>query len=144
MRIAHQLIDLNARECLQLLGATRIARLAFTDRALPMVLPVHSLLRGQELIVGGPTGNTIAGAVDGDVVAVVVDAYQPDTREGWCVSVVGRVRLITDPQEITELDALEFAPWAPDQQQQYFAIGITVIRGHRLTRRTETGAVPTS
>ncbi|MBB3084510.1 hypothetical protein FHR93_002724 [Geodermatophilus sabuli] len=74
----------------------------------------------------------IASARNGHVVAFEVDTYEPATREGWSVSVIGPSRLIVDPNEIAELDRVEFAPLSAHHGWHYIAVRISVLRGSRL------------
>lgn len=121
--------------CHRLLGTRPIGRLGFTESALPRILPVHYTVRGDEVIVASLSGVKVAAARRGDIVAFEVDDYEPATNEGWSVGVLGRCRLVDDPAEIAELDALSFAPFTPEQDRHYFAIPTATIRGRRLHRK---------
>jgi hypothetical protein len=137
---AHVLEELDQAECHRLLGSAPIGRLGYSERALPMVVPVHCTVRGPEVLIGGPVGTKVAAAVRGQVVAFEVDGYQTATREGWTVGVVGMVREITDPAELAAVDALDFAPWTPGRPPVYLAVSLTMLNGHRLVRAAEAPA----
>ena len=96
---------------------------------------MHYTVLGNEVVVGTLSGVKVSAAGRGDVLAFEVDDYDPATREGWCVGVVGPCRLLTDPGAVAELDALGFTPFTPAQDRYYIAIPVTVIHGRRLHRR---------
>lgn len=134
--VPHVLEQLDDQDCRRLLQVAPHGRLAFTEGALPMVLPATYTVRGEEIIA-----SLVGVGVDrfrGTVVAFEVDSYDPQTQDGWCVSVIGPSRLITAPALIAELDALGFAPYTPDMTPgpQYVAVHIAVLRGRRLRARS--------
>jgi uncharacterized protein len=126
--------ELDEQACRRLLGTRPIGRVGFTERALPWIHPVHYAVRGDEVVVASLSGVKVDVAHRGDVVAFEVDDYDPATSEGWCVGVLGPCRLLGDPTEVAELDAVGFAPFTPRQDWHYFAISIATIRGRRLHR----------
>jgi uncharacterized protein len=128
----HLLHNLDELESRVLLGSETFGRLAFTQNALPMILPGHFRLRGNEVVVASLAASTIASARNGHVVVFEVDSYEPATREGWSVSVIGPSRLVLDPREIAELDRLDFAPLGAQNGWHYIAVQIGVLRGLRL------------
>lgn len=121
----------------QLLTTVPIGRLAFTEAALPRVLPVHFTLRGDDVVIGSLSGAKVRIAMRGDVVAFEADAYDPVTHEGWCVNVIGISRLLTDDDEVAALDALGFTPWSPRQDRHYFAVRMDSVVGRALARSPE-------
>jgi len=129
----HVLHDLDERECRLLLGTATLGRLAFAQDALPRILPGHFAIRGEEVVVSSLSGAKIASARNGHVVVFGVDAYDPATREGWSVSVIGPSRLVLGPEEIAELDRIVFSPLSAEQGWHYIAVQIGVLRGLRLT-----------
>lgn len=136
----HVLQELDEAECRRLLASAPVGRLGYSERALPMVVPVHCTVRGEEMLIGGPVGSKVADAVRGHVVAFEVDDYEPAVREGWTVGVVGVVREITDPVEFAAVDALDFAPWTPGRTPIYLAVSLTMLHGHRLVRAADAAA----
>jgi nitroimidazol reductase NimA-like FMN-containing flavoprotein (pyridoxamine 5'-phosphate oxidase superfamily) len=130
----HVFEDLDEAECRRLLATAPIGRLGFTEGALPMIVPVHFVVRGDDVVICTLDGPKVRSAGRNDVVAFEVDSYDPDTREGWGVVVVGVTRLITDEADLAGLDALGFAPWSRQQGRHYFAVRMDSVRGRILTR----------
>ena len=130
----HLLLEIEEQECRRLLGTTGLGRLGFTERALPMILPVHYTLRGDDVVLSSISGSRTAAARTGTVLAFEVDDYDPVNHAGWTVSVVGPGRTITDPGEIAVLDELDFAPWRGHPHQSYLAVQIALLQGRRVVR----------
>jgi nitroimidazol reductase NimA-like FMN-containing flavoprotein (pyridoxamine 5'-phosphate oxidase superfamily) len=128
----HLLHNLDQQKCRVLLGSATFGRLAFTQNALPMILPSHFRIRGNEVVVASLAPSAIASARNGHVVVFEVDTYEPATREGWSVSVIGPSRHIVEPCEIAELDRLDFAPSSAQNGWHYIAVQIGLLRGLRL------------
>jgi len=89
---AHEV--LGHAECLRLLGTAGIGRLAYTQAALPAIRPVSYLLRGEDVLVPALRTSPFVAAVRGAVVAFEADDYDPGTRTGWAVTVVGHSRVL--------------------------------------------------
>lgn len=130
---SHRETPLDERECWQLIRTVPVGRLAFTEHALPVILPAHFIIRDAEIVLASLADARVISADRGAIVAFEVDAYQPATQEGWCVSTLGRSRRITDTQEITALDELHFNPWTGDPNRHYIAIEVNRLRGKALT-----------
>lgn len=130
----HRVQDLDERECRALLATATLGRLGFSEAALPMILPAHYVVRRDEVVLASLSGARVACAGRGDVVVFTVDRYDPASREGWAVNVIGASRLVTDDGEITDLDGLEFSPWGPQEERRYIAVRMGLLRGRRLSR----------
>lgn len=128
--------ELDDAACRELLGSAPMGRVGFTDRALPRILAVHSTVRDDEVVMARRSGATLDVRPQ-EIVAFEVDEYDPVTREGWCVSLVGTCRVITDPDEIAELDALDVAPWNSEEGTVYIAVSIGLLRGRAITAAAE-------
>jgi hypothetical protein len=85
---------LGIAECLRLLGTAGIGRLAYTSAALPAIRPVSFSLLGEDVLVPAPSESPLVAAVRAAVVAFEADDYDPRTRTGWAVTVVGHSRVL--------------------------------------------------
>jgi hypothetical protein len=128
--------DLDDATCLRLLRSADVGRVGFTDRALPRILPVLFTVHADEVVISTRRSATL-DLRPGLIVAFEVDEYDRETGQGWCVSLVGACRGITDRAEIAELDALEIAPWSSREGGVYFGVSIHGFRGRLLGRRHE-------
>jgi nitroimidazol reductase NimA-like FMN-containing flavoprotein (pyridoxamine 5'-phosphate oxidase superfamily) len=126
--------ELAPAECRRLLGAVPIGRLAFTVDALPTIEPVHFTVRGDEVLIPTRLGGKVAAASRGAVVAFEVDDFDPGTRTGWSVTVVGPSRVVTDAPQVAAMHSDGLAPWAPAPVACVVAVRIARVTGRRITR----------
>jgi uncharacterized protein len=139
--VVHGVEDLDHATCRSLLSSVPFGRIASTDRGLPKIVPVHCTVRGDEIVIGTLRAHTTTIRVGhGDVVAFEADTYDSVTREGWSVGLVGTCRVITDPAEIDELDALGFMPWTVEDGGHYIALPLGFLHGRALSRRLATAS----
>lgn len=114
--------ELSERECLDRLGSTSVGRIAFSQNALPAVVPVNFVLDGGHIMFRTAPGSKLDAAVRGAVVAFETDHIDPSTRTGWSVLVVGRCSHEADPAVIERLDQLPLDPWLPDPTNNFVRI----------------------
>jgi uncharacterized protein len=123
---------LSTRECIELLAGTPVARVIFTDHALPAVLPLTiAVLRGDVFFRTTP-GSRLAGLADGGVLTVQADSVDVRSRTGWSVVATGISEVVTDPQQRAEVEAL-VQPWAPGEHSVTVRIPLTSISGRRIS-----------
>lgn len=123
---------LDRDECIRLLGSVPLGRVVFTDRALPAIQPVNFVLDGADVILCIATGSKLAAAVRSTVVAFEADAFDPDDRTGWSVTLVGHARVVNSPPEIQRLSELPLQQWAPGPSDRFVRIS-----GHVSGRRIQ-------
>src|SRR5690348_18419492 len=85
---------LTASECWELLATQEVGRVAFTERALPAILPVNYALEGQRIMLRC-RAEGLARRLDGQVVAFEVDDVDRFEQSGWSVVVVGVATRLT-------------------------------------------------
>jgi nitroimidazol reductase NimA-like FMN-containing flavoprotein (pyridoxamine 5'-phosphate oxidase superfamily) len=124
---------LDAAECRRLLPTAAIGRIAFTEAAMPSIQPAAFAISGQDVVIPTGLGSKMAAGSRSAVVAFEVDDYDLARRTGWNVTVIGPSRLISDPGQITELDALGVLPWTPTDVHCYIALHMAVVRGRRIS-----------
>jgi hypothetical protein len=83
---------LSPEECRRRLAGNSVGRVAATDRALPMIVPVSYTVTSAEIHLRTRPGGILANACNGSVVAFQTDALAPGRPE-WSVLVVGIARL---------------------------------------------------
>ena len=126
-RIQEALTDLEAR---RLLATVAIGRLAFTTAALPDIQPVSFAVHDDLVVIPARRGSRLVDAVRGAVVAFQADAYDA-SRTGWSVTVVGPSRVVTDPAQVTELNALCPPPRNAAPNRCYVAVQLQLVHGYR-------------
>lgn len=124
--------ELSREECLSLLPTVPVGRLVFTDRALPAIVPVNFLVDAGGVVIRTGAGSTLAAAVRGSVVAFEVDDFDRTARNGWCVTITGQARQVTDPLELERLASLGLTPWAGGDRSHYVVVPIELVSGRRV------------
>lgn len=81
--------DLSREECLSALGGQALGRIAVSERALPLILPVNYALDGASIVFRTRQGGLLDRTCRNTVVAFEVDNYDRDTGVGWSVVVIG-------------------------------------------------------
>jgi nitroimidazol reductase NimA-like FMN-containing flavoprotein (pyridoxamine 5'-phosphate oxidase superfamily) len=125
---------LDRQECLRLLAASDLGRLAVTVNALPMIVPVNFCLdaHAQHVIVRTPSRGRLKTATDGAVVGFQVDGMEDGW--GWSVQVTGRARTVTDTGELAALDDLSAPGWVTPDAERVVAISTEMVVGSRVPR----------
>jgi nitroimidazol reductase NimA-like FMN-containing flavoprotein (pyridoxamine 5'-phosphate oxidase superfamily) len=129
--------ELDENECLRLIGAGGIGRIAYAGRFGPAVLPVNYKLRGGAIVFRtaehGPLDEDLrTGIADADYkVAFEIDEIDLAAGRGWSVLVQGPAHHV----EGAELDVVRGAgiePWAPGDRELFVRIIPTRITGRRV------------
>jgi hypothetical protein len=124
---------LDGAECRRLLTTASIGRIAFTEGAMPAIQPASYAVSGDDVLIPTGLGSKMAAGSRGAVLAFEVDEYDLIERTGWNVTVIGPSRLISDPGQVTALDALGVLPWAPATTHCYIALHMALVRGRRIS-----------
>ena len=106
---------LDMAECRRLLTTAAIGRIAFTEAAMPSIQPAAFAINGEDVVIPTGLGSKLTA------------------RTGWNVTVIGPSRLISDPSQVTALNALGVLPWAPAMTHCYIALHMAVVRGRRIS-----------
>jgi uncharacterized protein len=132
---------LDHEECLVLLGAGVVGRIAFVQDHVPVVLPINYRLversgqtPGSWIAIRTRPGNIIETAPF--TVAFEIDGFEPSTHEGWSVLVQGDLyRIDSDVAEIRT--GFDSEPWLTDERDAWLLIQPFSISGRRLHGETQ-------
>lgn len=127
-------------DCLDLLATRTIGRVAFSDRALPSVLPVTYGMDGQRVVFRTNPDGPLGERLDGAVVAFEVDEVDEQTRQGWSVVLVGVARMMREPSELMRVDRLWPRPWAGGDRRAVMVITPGRISGRRVGKPADQAA----
>jgi nitroimidazol reductase NimA-like FMN-containing flavoprotein (pyridoxamine 5'-phosphate oxidase superfamily) len=129
--------ELSEPDCLALLGANHVGRIAVVVDDQPIVFPVNYALAGDEVVFRTNAGTKLAGAALGHV-AFEIDSADEQTHEGWSVIVQGVGYEVTTSLDLhsEQLRRLDLQPWLPGERSHWVRIVANSITGRRL-RRTE-------
>jgi nitroimidazol reductase NimA-like FMN-containing flavoprotein (pyridoxamine 5'-phosphate oxidase superfamily) len=128
---------LTPEECAARLSAATVGRLAFVDRGEPMVLPVTIGMWQQSIVFSSDTGSKLDAAVMNRPVAIEIDEWNADTREGWSVVVRGTAMTVHDEDEVGELDRLGVTAWIrPGSPKTWVRVLPNEVTGRRIAPDT--------
>src|SRR4051812_39546639 len=103
---------LDDAECLRLLAAEAVGRLAFTSAALPVVVPLNFTLCGRTVVFATEPGLELHAAGTGAVACLEIDGFDHWTHSGWSVLATGRLAEVTDAHRLATAEQLPLSPWA--------------------------------
>jgi len=119
-------------ECFAQLETVPIGRVVYSDRALPVVVPVNFILDRTDVVIRTQRRSRLATHAPGHVVAFEVDDIDPVTRSGWSVVLTGRFHLVDDTDEVRRLDGLGLRSWAPTAHDRYLKLRPDLVTGRRV------------
>jgi nitroimidazol reductase NimA-like FMN-containing flavoprotein (pyridoxamine 5'-phosphate oxidase superfamily) len=123
---------LSREDCLVLLGAGGLGRIAVTSGALPIILPVNFNFDGRQILIRTGRGTKLDAATRDTVVAFEVDQIESARNTGWSVVVTGVARELTDPDEVAATQQPSLVRWAPAADDRIVAISPEVVSGRRV------------
>ncbi|WP_404312044.1 pyridoxamine 5'-phosphate oxidase family protein [Agrococcus terreus] len=127
--------DISEDECLKLLAAFDMGRIAFRLGDELEMLPVHYHASGREITVATAPGTRLAAGMLTSGLLLEIDHI--GVREAWSVVARGRARLLQEPDELAEAEALPIHPLIHVERRQFLRIPIDRITGRRFHRLPE-------
>jgi nitroimidazol reductase NimA-like FMN-containing flavoprotein (pyridoxamine 5'-phosphate oxidase superfamily) len=129
--------ELSEEQCLNLISAGGIGRIAYTSRFGPAVLPVNYALRDGAVVFrtaehGRPDEDLRTGIAGADYrVAFEIDSIDLAAQQGWSVLIQGPAHHVTGPEEDSVRQA-GVEPWAPGPRELFVRIVPSRITGRRI------------
>ncbi len=130
---------LDEAECRRLLGTMDIGRLGFTAGAMPAIVPVPFAVHENCLFVPARRGDDLVRSVRGAVVVLEVDSYRDTAGAGWCVTVVGPARVLTERRDVECIDRLHLFPRSEDPDRCFITVQAGRTRGWRAVAAAPPG-----
>ena len=127
------LVELTVEECLDLLGAGGVGRIALCTRAGPRIVPVNYVMYDDAIIFRTTPYSELGQNAPDAEVAFEVDAVDEANHEGWSVIAQGKVATVEDPDELHQLrSTADPGPWAAGQRILYLKVNWFDITGRRI------------
>jgi nitroimidazol reductase NimA-like FMN-containing flavoprotein (pyridoxamine 5'-phosphate oxidase superfamily) len=129
---------LDKAECLRLVSAMELGRLAYTGRYGLTVLPVNYRLHDGDIVFrtthDGPVDEDLRTGITGAeyLVAFEVDEVDRAAQEGWSVLIHGAAHHVHSASEHAELLAAGVETWAGGDKTHFIRIITTQITGRRI------------
>lgn len=131
---------MNEAECMRLISAGGVGRMAYTGRYGPTVLPVNYKLHEGAVVFR----TTLGGSMDEDLrtgiadasykVAFEIDDFNVVTREGWSVLIQGDAHHAEADDERASAEASGVEPWPSGERELFIRIVPTRVTGRRVRR----------
>jgi uncharacterized protein len=127
--------DLSREECLELLAATGVGRLAVSGKDAPVIRPVNYAFDhpSQSVVFRTAPGSKFYALLRQHTAAFEVDGFDPETRTGWSVIIVGATEEVTAASEVRRLDGLGLRQWGPGEKPHWVRIRAWTVSGRRIT-----------
>lgn len=122
---------LGDRECLRLLNAAQVGRVAYNDDQGPIVVPVNHRMDGSDVLFRTSPDSALGRHLDNVPVSFQVDDFDEFNQAGWSVLVRGVARYVGAdelPRYVSDLPT----PWPAGDRPTYVRITPTAITGRRL------------
>jgi nitroimidazol reductase NimA-like FMN-containing flavoprotein (pyridoxamine 5'-phosphate oxidase superfamily) len=127
-----------AREqCLDLLDANHLGRVAWQAADLPQILPVtYAMHQGSVYFRTAPDG-ILSELAQPTRVALEVDELDQQTRSGWSIVLHGRTSAVSEPEALADLWAADsLVPWAGGNRTLFICIRPDRVAGRVVRRST--------
>ena len=120
-------------ECLRLLAADSIGRLAVIVGGAPVVFPVNYAMDGEAIVIRTDPGAKL-DAVGRSTASFEIDRFDRDARTGWSVVVMGRCEEVTryDASTLERVQALPVDPWAGGDKAHWVRLACEHVTGRRV------------
>jgi uncharacterized protein len=127
-----ELHELTTDECWELAAEGHLARIAWGSASGPVVLPVNYVVHERELWMRTSAYSSMAEEVDDTVIAVEMDAIDPETHVGWSVLFRGSSDVIYHEESVpTQVRVLR--AWAEGPRPLWIRLSPATVTGRRLT-----------
>ena len=118
-------------ECLHLVGASPLGRLAVVVDDRPLVFPVNFALDGSSVVFRTDEGTKLFAVRDG-FIAFECDDIDRTYHTGWSVIITGHAEEVREPSEVKRLEHLPLAPWCHVPKPVWLRIRPHTITGRRI------------
>ena len=130
-----RLVELDRDECLRLLAATELGRLAVNVPEWPPVIrPVNYVFdeSSKSIVFRSARGSKFTALVLSGKAAFEIDGIGSAGETGWSVIVLGVAEEVTNTAEVDRLEQLGLRPWAPGEKHHWIRISTNVVSGRRI------------
>ncbi len=125
-------IVLSRDECLDLLRAQTVGRMAISIHDLPDIFPLNYTVDGDAVVFRTAEGTKLAASVLGRGVAFEVDGVDDAAGEAWSVIVKGHAVEITGMYDLLDALNLPLYPWHAAPKHRFVRIEPVEVTGRRF------------
>jgi len=124
--------ELGDEECLALVAAGGIGRVAFDDSRGPVALPVNFRMLGSTVLFRTGHGSIEAAVRVGQTLSLEVDHLDEAMGEGWSVLLTGVASEVDDPTVLDKVANLDLHPWAGGDRTTVVQLEPVQTTGRRI------------
>jgi len=129
----YESFDLAGTECVELLRAGLVGRVAVCTPDGPHLLPVNYSVVDDAVVIRTTPYSLLGSNAKGSVLAVEVDQFDYELERGWSVVVRGRCDVVVDPSQLEHIrKTWNPTTWARGGRTLYLRMRWTEISGRRL------------
>lgn len=126
-------VELDASECLNLLGGADVGRLAVQLPAGGVdIFPVNFVLDGNCVLLRTAGGTKLDSLRTEPVVAFEADHFDYFERTAWSVVIKGHAALVEDHEELFGLLDVDIDTWHPERKPFFVRITPAILTGRRF------------
>lgn len=125
-------VPMDRAECLALLEAEDVGRLALVQGNVPAIFPVNYVVDGEDIVVRTAPGTKVDHGA-GVPAAFEIDHLDRGERRGWSVVATGRLEVL-DPRDPgwARLRALPVKPWAGGDREVVLRLVVGTLTGRLI------------
>jgi nitroimidazol reductase NimA-like FMN-containing flavoprotein (pyridoxamine 5'-phosphate oxidase superfamily) len=130
-----ELQQIDRPECLRLLAANRLGRVAVNvSGQAPMIRPINYLFdeRSQSVVFRTAEGSKLHGLLAARKASFEIDGLDQQSRTGWSVVIRGVAEEIVDAAEVRRLRRTPLDTWAPGEKPHWIRIRAWIVSGRRI------------
>ena len=129
----NQPFELSEAQCIELLRAGLVARVAVCTPAGPHIVPVNYSVVDHAVVIRTSPYSILGSQARGSIAVLEVDDFDSERRQGWSVVVRGRADVVTEADELDHIKRT-WNPdaWAAGSRNVYLRVPWTQVSGRRL------------
>ena len=124
---------LDRERCLELLGGSRLGRVAVTLDGVPHVVPVNYALLDGDVVFRTGHGTKLHAALLAQPMSFEVDDFDELGHRGWSVLVSGRSQVVDDPATLARVDALRLESLDPSGKHDVVRVAADLVSGREIS-----------
>lgn len=126
-------VELTVDECVSLLHAGVIGRVALSTPMGPRIVPVNYAMYDNSIVFRTTPYSELGTYGWNSDLAFEIDHIDYERHQGWSVVAIGRAELVEDPDELREIRAhWDPSPWAGGRRHLYVRLRWRDISGRRI------------
>lgn len=126
-------LELTIDECLELLNAGVVGRVALSTPVGPRIVPVNYAMHGDAIVFRTAPYSELGTYGWNADVAFEIDNIDYEKHQGWSVVAIGRAEVVEDPEELRDIrSGWDPTPWAGGRRHLYIRLRWRDVTGRRV------------